>query len=143
MTFGDKIKEARKLKGYTQRQLAEIIGVAESTLTGYEKGTREPDVFKIKKLMAALDIDGNYLFEMSAKNFPASPEVEAGNRHDIPIDNVREYGLFYDFLVDAGYVKEGRDVSARQKSVIGAVLSILDTVFTDTGEVAGADGQVV
>lgn len=61
MSFGDRIKKARQGKGLTQEQLAKMIGVAKSTLTGYEKGNREPDVFKIKALSAALDITGDYL----------------------------------------------------------------------------------
>ena len=42
-------QEQEKEKGLTQEQLADMIGVAKSTLTGYEKGNREPDVMKIKK----------------------------------------------------------------------------------------------
>lgn len=56
MTFGDRIKDARIAKGLTQEQLAEMIGVAKNTVTGYEKGTREPDVTKIKRLIECLGI---------------------------------------------------------------------------------------
>lgn len=66
MAFGDKLKEARKNKGLTQQELAKQIGVAKSTLAGYEKGNREPDVFKIKGLIKALDIDADYLFELDS-----------------------------------------------------------------------------
>jgi len=61
MTFGDRLREARKAKGFTQEALAELIGVAKSTLTGYEKGNREPDMFKIKKLIDILEVDSDYL----------------------------------------------------------------------------------
>lgn len=40
MTFGDKLREARKNKGYTQEQIAHLLGIAKSTYTGYEKGVR-------------------------------------------------------------------------------------------------------
>ena len=63
MLFGEKIAKARKEKRLTQEQLAEMIGVAKSTLTGYEKGNREPDLLKIKKLIMILEIDPDYLFE--------------------------------------------------------------------------------
>ncbi|WP_304508961.1 helix-turn-helix domain-containing protein [Anaerotignum sp.] len=63
MLFGEKIAEARKEKGMTQEQLAEKIGIAKSTLTGYEKGNREPDLLKIKKLISILEINPDYLFE--------------------------------------------------------------------------------
>ena len=61
MTFGDKLREARKNKGYTQEQIAHLLGIAKSTYTGYEKGVREPDVFKIKRLVEVLDVDSSWL----------------------------------------------------------------------------------
>lgn len=41
MTFGDRLKEARNKKHLTQEQLANELGIAKSTLAGYEKGNRE------------------------------------------------------------------------------------------------------
>ena len=61
MTFGERLALARKEKGYTQEQLASLIGIAKSTLTGYEKGNREPDILKIKKIIEILNIDADYL----------------------------------------------------------------------------------
>lgn len=64
MTFGEKLLQARKEKGYTQEQLADLIGVAKSTYTGYEKGNREPDVFKIKKLIKILGVTSGWLLDI-------------------------------------------------------------------------------
>ena len=61
MSFQERLKQARLDKGLTQEQLAELIGIAKSTLNGYEKGNREPDFFKIKKLIEVLGVDANYL----------------------------------------------------------------------------------
>ena len=61
MTCGDKLREARKNKGYTQEQIAGLLGIAKSTYTGYEKGVREPDLFKIKRLVEVLDVDSSWL----------------------------------------------------------------------------------
>ena len=63
MKFGDKLRCARIQKGYTQDYVASAIGIAKSTLSGYENGSREPDVFKIKQLMDVLDISSAYLFD--------------------------------------------------------------------------------
>lgn len=70
MTFGERLREMRLQKGLTQEQLAQQIGVAKSTLTGYEKGNREPDVFKIKRLLEVLDIDSDYLLGVSRDTEP-------------------------------------------------------------------------
>ena len=70
LTFGDRLREARLQKGLTQEQLAKQIGVAKSTLTGYEKGNREPDVFKIKRILEVLDLDSDYLLGVSRQTRP-------------------------------------------------------------------------
>lgn len=63
MAFADRLKEARLKKGYTQEQIAEKVGVAKSTYTGYEKGNREPNVYTIWKLMEELGVDANFLWQ--------------------------------------------------------------------------------
>lgn len=63
MAFADRLKEARLKIGYTQEQIAEKIGVAKSTYTGYEKGTREPNVNTIGRLMEELNVDANFLWQ--------------------------------------------------------------------------------
>ena len=59
--IGERIKHARLKAECTQQQLADMIGVAKSTVTGYEKGTREPDSLKINAIAKALNVSGDYL----------------------------------------------------------------------------------
>lgn len=71
MAFKDRIKEARLNKKMTQEQLAQKIGVAKSTVTGYEKGNSEPNMLTVSKMMEALNVDANYLWQDEmAGNFP-------------------------------------------------------------------------
>ena len=42
MHSGDLIKQQRKLKGMTQKQLADAIGVSEPSIRRYELGKRTP-----------------------------------------------------------------------------------------------------
>lgn len=63
MAFNDRIKEARLASGLTQEQVADKIGIAKSTLTGYEKGNREPSIPTVKKLMDILNVDANFLYQ--------------------------------------------------------------------------------
>ncbi len=65
MAFCDRLKEARIKKGLTQAHLGELIGVAKSTVTGYEKGTSQPDEAKIIAMMTYLGVDANYLWQDS------------------------------------------------------------------------------
>lgn len=41
--YGNRIKELRKSYGYTQKQLADKIGVAGSTIGMYEQGRKKPN----------------------------------------------------------------------------------------------------
>lgn len=69
MTFGEKLRESRKRKGYTQEQTASMLGVAKSTYTGYEKGVREPDLFKIKRLIEILGVDSSWLLGVDESSY--------------------------------------------------------------------------
>lgn len=51
-----KLKEIRKAKGYTQKELAEIVGVDTSSISKYEKGVAEPSYVVLKKLASALGV---------------------------------------------------------------------------------------
>lgn len=63
MPYNDRIREARKAKGYTQAQLGEVIGCAKNTISSYENGTNEPSVAILNKIMSALEVDANYIFQ--------------------------------------------------------------------------------
>ena len=68
MAFNDRLKEARLASGLTQEQLAEKIGVAKSTVTGYEKGNSEPNMLTVQRIMQALSIDANFLWQDEMAN---------------------------------------------------------------------------
>lgn len=67
MALYDRLKESRIKAGLTQEQLAEKLGVAKSTLSGYESGNREPAVATIAKALEILNIDANYLYQDETK----------------------------------------------------------------------------
>lgn len=56
MSVGDRIKEARKKAGLTQKQLGFKIGVSSVTITRYERGERAPSTDQLKKIASALNI---------------------------------------------------------------------------------------
>ncbi len=66
MSLHERIKEARQNCGLTQEQLGKLIGVAKTTITGYEKN-REPTAAKVGEIADALGVDVNYLFQDEVK----------------------------------------------------------------------------
>ncbi len=75
MAFYDRLKESRVSAGLTQDQLAQKLGIAKSTLSGYESGNREPSVATIAKLLDVLNIDANYLYQDEIDALGGSPTV--------------------------------------------------------------------
>ena len=51
------LREARERAGLTQKQLAERSGIAQSTISAYESGAREPGVEALRKLLDAAGFD--------------------------------------------------------------------------------------
>lgn len=68
MAFNDRLKEARISKNLTQEELANKIGVAKSTMNGYEKGVSEPSINTISKIIDILEIDANFLYQDEINN---------------------------------------------------------------------------
>lgn len=54
--YANMIKELRKEKGLTQKQLAEKSGISEISIRKYETGERRPKIQTLKKISDALDV---------------------------------------------------------------------------------------
>ena len=62
MSRGERIRRYRKMKGLTQKSLAERIGLAESAVRNYELGLRDPSQETLAALSGALrPVDGETL----------------------------------------------------------------------------------
>jgi len=70
MGFGDNVRRARKNRGITQEELAKMVGVAKSTITGYEKNYRAPHALMITKIASALDVTGDELLGLPDRPEP-------------------------------------------------------------------------
>ena len=66
MSYGQRIKEARKNKKLTQKQLGDLLGVSKSTISSYEKCNREPNVENIRALASLLDVNADYILDVQS-----------------------------------------------------------------------------
>jgi len=57
----NRIREIRKALGLTMKELGERVDAAESTISQYETGKRQPDNETLLKLGEALDVSVGYL----------------------------------------------------------------------------------
>lgn len=54
MPTGSRIKEIRKQKGLTQKQLGDLCGMADSAIRRYENGKANPKIETLQKIATAL-----------------------------------------------------------------------------------------
>ena len=59
--FMERLKEIREEKGFSQEQVAKVIGIRQQTISQYEKGITEPDIQTLKKLCDFFDVTSDYL----------------------------------------------------------------------------------
>ena len=67
MTFGEKLKEARKEAGLSQEQLAEKMSVSRSAVAKWEAGNGMPDINNLKVIAQLLDVSLDYLLDEDEK----------------------------------------------------------------------------
>lgn len=61
MTLGERIKQARKNKGFTQKTLGDLVGVVTGTIQQYELGKRQPRDEQLQRIASVLDVSVGYL----------------------------------------------------------------------------------
>ena len=55
--IADKVAERRQAQGFSQRQLAEIVGTTQSAIARLERGGRPPRIDTLLRIADALDSD--------------------------------------------------------------------------------------
>lgn len=61
MTIGERIKEVRKLKGYTQQAFADTLGLKRNTIATYEIGNTTPSDRTISDICKMFGVDRIWL----------------------------------------------------------------------------------
>ncbi len=63
--IGNRIRELRIEKGYTQKEMARLTGIPYSTYSNYENNNREPNLEQLRKIASVLNIS---LFKLITTN---------------------------------------------------------------------------
>lgn len=77
------IKEARKNRNLTQKQLAKLVGVDYSVISKYENGSITPPADRLKAIANVLDVSVDYLIEDKILEEPINFSVD--------VDQMRAY----------------------------------------------------
>lgn len=87
--FGSRLRAVRQERGYTQKQLANSLGVTEQAVSKWERETSYPDIMMLNGISEVLECSLDYLFqfEPGKKNLLNQDSVERKaeiNRHLLP-----------------------------------------------------------
>ena len=85
-TFGDRLRDAREIKGWKQGKLAAEIGVTQAAISQLENGRRRPTPALVTKLAEALEVKRELL----------AGKTEGQFEHDMLMRNLK--GLSPDSL---------------------------------------------
>ncbi|MBQ6432162.1 MAG: helix-turn-helix transcriptional regulator [Oscillospiraceae bacterium] len=107
MSFPERLRKARKQRGMTQQQVADLMQFDKSTYCGYETGKRQPDLQKIKQIASILGVSGDELLETGR----TAPDRRAVTDEDIKFALFGGDGEITDEMFEevkrfAAYVKE-------------------------------------
>lgn len=63
MGFGERLKELREQKGFSQKEFAQKIKVSSSAISHFENGKNYPKSTVLFNILSTLECDANYLFQ--------------------------------------------------------------------------------
>lgn len=116
----NRIRELRKQHKITMKQLGEVIGVAESTISQYETGKREPDNETLLRLGEYFGVSVDYLLGAAVqKETPLRAKSRTGEKKNV----VRTIGR------DGSY--EERYLTDEQLEALKAVMRQMPKVEDD------------
>jgi len=99
--MGNRIFELRKSRGLTQKQLGQQFGLAESTISLYEAGKRQPDYETLSRLADYVGVSIDYLLGRSGPNGEApTPEGRDGRGGSVVRIAGRDGSLYERRLLD-------------------------------------------
>lgn len=77
MSIGERLTKLREEKGYMQKEVAEKVGIAPNTLSGYERDVRTPDAETLVKLAKFYGVSVDYILGIETSNIYLSLAKEA------------------------------------------------------------------
>lgn len=81
MLDGEKLKQLRKTHGYTQTELAELLGVTRGMVAKYESGESQMGMQVLTELCKKLNTTPNELLGFSPESDPIKGETGQGGIH--------------------------------------------------------------
>lgn len=88
MTIGEQIKMVRNKRGYTQDELAAMVGMSSNTILNYEKDERDPKSQDLKAIAKALGVTTAFLMGEAGDPTICTKEGLTDNGKNITVANI-------------------------------------------------------
>ena len=105
--IGSRIKAIRKAKGYTQEQLAELVGIEPPSLSYIETGKFAPSVETLQKLALTLQVNIREFYYFK----PLSNECMIRELNDAMEKDRTLTQIFYNLFMSMKYNKESNNIT--------------------------------
>ncbi|GFP76029.1 helix-turn-helix domain-containing protein [Clostridium fungisolvens] len=102
------IKNLRKKNKYTQKQLSELLGVAQTTIANYENGIRIPDAEMLQKMADIFEISLDYLLGREERDSNMKGPAKLSEVYETDLEN--KENLYRNYLT---FLLEGKSKAAR------------------------------
>lgn len=99
--FGNRLRELRKERKLTMKELGKKFSLAESTISGYENGTRKPDSETINAFADFFEVSTDYLYGRTDKKNTHTADLSDEEREMLAFFNDPETGLFFREMKEA------------------------------------------
>ena len=149
MTFGNKLRAARKNKQLTQKELAAKIKAAHNSISNWENDQNMPDPDTIQHLCWALDVQPNYFFDVETNPSYPSNIIPMPEMRQIPLIGSIACGKpilaeehVESYIDIPKYIKADFALTCKGDSMINARIYDGDIVYVrtqtsvETGEIA-------
>ena len=118
--FKDEFRRLRKQRNLTQSEIAEVFDVAQSTITSWELGTRNPDIETLLKIADYFCVSTD---ELLGKRIPEDEEKDIWAYRQAMMDDDRKALL--------SFAKNGKIKAVRQVNAIHDVMRATNPEFYD------------
>lgn len=109
------------VSGMSQKDLADRLGVSQSSVTNWLKGKNSPDIDLIAEICNIFNIEITDLMDIKKSPDPAEPESEE--------DVQKRVALLTEFFSKAGYLEQDGNISEETLRLFKALIDFLDSYF--------------
>lgn len=88
MSIAERLQELRKQSGYSQEQVAEMLGLSRQAISKWESGQGKPEIDNIVKLTEIYDVSADYILLGTEKVSVPLPE-------NVPVPEKKELSHEY------------------------------------------------